>query len=382
MRLLLVLGIASSIFMLTCKNVKKAENQEFPSGRAVSYAKGFNITRTDYGWSVNIHNPWQKAEGISYSYRFRHEGHSDHSSADSLYPAEAIKIPVENIICLSTTHIGYIDELGELNSVKGISGKNYIYNPHLRKKIEQGEIPDIGYQQNLDYEQIIKLKPDLVLGYSISADNVSYLNKLNELNIPVLFIAEYLENHPLGKAEWIKVMGILFDKYDLAVRKFNKVDSAYLETLGLMNQEDNQPVILTGMPWKDKWYVPGGDSFLARFIEDAGGNYIWSNNDLRRSKPLDLEKVFAQGHDADIWIHPGNSVQYDDIRNADKRLAAFHAYGNKKVFNNNKRMNQFGGNDYWESGVINPHIILKDMLKIFHPELLPHYEMVYYRKLE
>lgn len=381
MRLLLVLAMTGSLWFLSCKNTDKSENQVSADTNMAEYAKGFQISSAENGWRVTIKNPWQKAEGIDYTYHFYTRDSDYDASEDSVYRSAKIQIPVDNIICLSTTHIGFIDELGELNSVKGISGVNYVFHPQLRKNIEQGKIPDVGYQQSLDYEQIMKLKPDLVLGYSISSVNVSYLNKLNELNIPVLFIAEYLENHPLGKAEWIKVMGILFDKYDLAAERFSSVADEYQETLDMV-QGTSYPTVLTGMPWKDKWYVPGGNSFLARLIEDAGGKYIWDDNDLRRSKPMNLESVFTEAYDADIWIHPGNSIKYEEISNTDKRLETFRAFKNEKVFNNNKRMNRFGGNDYWESGVIKPHIILKDMIKVFHPELLPGYEMVYYRKLE
>ena len=138
---------------------------------------------------------------------------------------------------------------------------------------------------------------------------------------------------------------------------------------------------MTGLPWKDSWYIPGGNSFAAAFIRDAGGDYIWSDMDSHEASPVDLESVFARSPQADIWINSGAARSMEDIRKTDSRLAEFRPYREGNVYNNTARLNPTGGNDFWEQGVMEPHIILADLIRIFHPEVLPGHELRYYEML-
>jgi iron complex transport system substrate-binding protein len=166
-----------------------------------------------------------------------------------------------------------------------------------------------------------------------------------------------------------KILKPIFDNYnDLA----DKVKKTVTE----------QPKIMLNAPWKDTWFVPGGNSYMNNMIKDAGGNFIFANNNNRDSYPINIEKAYVEALKADYWLNPNAAKSLADIENDDNRLSDIPAFKNKRIYNNNARTNSNGGSDFWESGVMSPHIILKDLIKIFHPQLVPEHELVYFRQLQ
>ena len=254
-----------------------------------------------------------------------------------------------------------------------------VSNKEVRKNIKNNKVIDIGYDQNMDFETILSLQPDLIFSYGITGENISYLNKLKELGIKVVMNAEYLENTPLGKAEWIKFMAEFYGKRKMGGFIFDTIENKYNNLLELTANIKSKPVVMSGLPWKDAWYVPGGNSFAANFIEHAGGRYIWHDNENNEAIPLDIEAVVNKAINAEIWINPGAAMNLDDILSVDERLKNIKALKQGEVYNNNARLTKREGNDYWESVVINPQVILQDLIKIFHPGLLPGHELVYYQ---
>ena len=164
--------------------------------------------------------------------------------------------------------------------------------------------------------------------------------------------------------------------------KFSEIEKEYNKLKQKAQNINNKPVVLSSLPWKDVWYIPGGNSFQARLIEDAGGDYLWKNNESHESIPLSIETVFSEAQNADIWINTGTADSNKQILGVDQRFENFKSLKNKQIFNNNNKLSVNGGNDYWETGIVQPHIILKDMIKIFHPELLPNYNLYYYKHLK
>ncbi|MFC2151646.1 ABC transporter substrate-binding protein [Bacteroidota bacterium] len=367
------------IISFSCSNKVKYKDaiiENYVDGDSISYAKGFLINRSiDYD-IVTIKNPWQGAQNVEYKYALVKDTIIN-PKIDGNY--NIIKTPVKKVVCLSTTHIAFIDVLNETETVVGISGTNYVNNSKIREKINKQKVVDVGYDNSLNFELIALLNPDLVITYGVGGQVASYNQKLNELGIQTIIIAEYLENDPLGKLEWIKLFGALYDKEDLAKNYFNKIKNEYQNLLALTEKKSNKPKVLFGLPYKDTWYVPGGNSFLAKMTADAGGDYIWKSNESRESLPFDLESVFINASDAEIWLNNGTVLSKNDILKVDERFEDFNPFISGKIFNNNLMVNEFGGNDYWEKGLIEPHIVLKDMIKIFHPELLPSHDLVYYK---
>jgi iron complex transport system substrate-binding protein len=345
----------------------------------VKYAKGFRIE--DYGGyrRLNVFNPWQNLKGRKLSYLLYPKESKLPESAE--YDV-AVPIPVKRVICMSTTHIAMLDALGEIKSIAGISGKQYFNNSLVREGIENGEIPDIGYEQSLNYEMILTIKPDLIFMYGVTGDVTAIISRLESLGIPVILNAEYLENSPLARTEWIKFMSCFYDKLEEGISFFREQEADYLKLKDSVAGIHEKPDIMTGLPWKNTWWIPGGRSFAAELINDAGGRYIWNDDTSHQALPLDIEAVYDRAGEADIWINSGSATSCEDVFKTDPRLALFKPFKESKIYNNNALMNPHGGNDYWESGVIYPAAILKDLISIFHPEIVPGHKLIYYRKLE
>lgn len=382
---ILILLLFLSFVLSGCKqeqgyteNSKPSEENETSYQINTEFAEGFKIDCYSGYKKVTVYNPWQRADDMNYEYLLVSKGEkipggfSNHS---------VIEVPVKRVICLSTTHVAMIDLLEKTHTIFGISGKELINNPNIRKRIINGEVMDVGYDQNLNYENIISLKPDIVMTYGINAEIAGFILKLKELGINVVINAEYLEKTPLAKLEWIKFIGAFYGIVQEAGDVFDTIVAEYDSIKNIAFKLERKPKVMIGLPWKDTWYIPGGKSFAARFIKDAGGEYIWEKLDSKIARPMGFETIYKKAKDADIWINPGDIDNLEAILTVDARLKHFKPIKNRKVFNNNAIMNKTGGNDYWESGITHPQIILKDLVRIFHPEVLPDHELVYYKDI-
>jgi len=367
-------------YAILCSCVQQTPKNVSDTGKniAVSHAKGFEIIQHEGYKTINVFNPWQNAKDITYSYvLYNHKN----DLPKGIKPDAMVNTPVKKVVCLSLTHIAVIDLLGKTNTIKGVSGAKYISNQQVSKQVEQGKTKDVGYDQGLNYEVVVSLKPDLVIAYGVTSEAANYINKLRELNIPVVINAEYLESSPLGKAEWMKFIAAFYDKEDVAAALFDSIEQQYNALVGLTLDIENKPVVLSSLPWKDTWYVPGGNSYFAKLIEDAGGRYLWRDNDAHESIPLAIETVIGRAGEADVWINTGTAKVKNDILKTDQRLKNIRPFKMDMVFNNNAKQNNAGGNEFWETGVVQPQVLLRDLIEIFHPGLLDH-DLYYYHQLK
>jgi iron complex transport system substrate-binding protein len=372
--------IAVICFGFSCKSPSnKEQNLNIRSNLAKNkYASGFQIVKQNNITVLEIFNPWQRAKDVSIKYKLvKYDFKKEKNDAFTNY----IKVPVKKIVCLSTTHIAFIDALGCTDKIVAISGADLVSNPKIRSKFKTKEIYDVGYEQGLNYELLIRLKPDVVFAYGIGSDVSGYITKLNELGIPVVLVGEYLEAHPLAKAEWIKFFAEFFEKQQFAQIRFDSIVENYNKLKELAANGKVKPLVMSGLPWSGAWFVSGGKSYAAKLVEDAGGEFLWKSIDSHESLPMDLETVFQKSAQTDFWLNTGSAKTLKDILNVDARLSNLKPFKEGKIYNNNARLTETGGNDYWESGVINPDVILKDLIVILHPGLLPGYKPVYYKKL-
>lgn len=371
--------ILINIALISCKSGSDKQGDKNAVKIELQYAKGLEIQQFKDYKLITVIDPWQGANSIEYNYYLINK-----NSKKELHVSNGtiIKTPIERVVCLSTTHIAFIDVLNKINTIVGVSGSNYVNNVDLRSKIDQKKVLDVGYDNSLNYELIASLNPDIVITYGIGSQVASYNQKLNDLGINTIINAEYLENDPLGKLEWIKFIAAFYELDDKANEYFEKVVNEYNSLLNLTENIVEKPKVLFGLPWKDSWFVPGGNSYLAKMVNDAGGDYFWKDNELRESIPFDIESIFLQAASADIWLNTGTANLKSDILKVDSRFAEFRPFNNSIIYNNNKRMNKYGGNDYWESGLTEPQLVLKDMIKILHPDLLQEYELVYYKAIQ
>jgi iron complex transport system substrate-binding protein len=342
------------------------------------YAKGFCIYNYSGFKVLKVFNPWEHAQGIVYSYVLATKGAI---IPDSLKKYDFIPIPVKKVVCLSTTHIAFLKSLQKEDVICGVSAPEYIYDQSILNNIENGKILNVGYDQALNIETIISLKPDFVMTYGVGNESSGQYQRLKELGIKVIFNAEYLERTPLGKAEWIKFVGAFVDCEDSAKAIFDKTEKHYRSLIQTVSNSVKKPIVLSGLPWKGVWYVPGGNSYASNFIKDAGGIFLWNSDTGTESMPLSLETVMEKANKADVWINPGSVNSLIEISSLDQRMKNIQCFKSKAVYNFNARLSPRGGNDFWESGVVHPDLILKDLIAVFHPELLPNHTFVYYKKL-
>ncbi|HVN58910.1 MAG TPA: ABC transporter substrate-binding protein [Bacteroidales bacterium] len=371
------------IIALTCSCTGKSRHHGSETGSPSAhpgYAERFTLKEINGITVLTIKNPWQGADGISQEWYLLKRGDNIPAGIDS---SRIIRVPVRKVIAMSTTFLSMIDTLGESDKITGISGTDLIYNNKLRSDIRNGKIPDVGYDDNLDKELIIKIKPDILMIYGVGGESSGLAGKLKELGIKVLFNADYLENDPLGKAEWIKVYGALFGKEKEADSIFSGTVSEYDDIREIVRKKATErPKVLLGLPWKDVWYVSPGNSYISRLISDAGGEYIWKDTESETSLPYGLETVWLKAAGAEYWLNISTVSDRGEILAVDKRLGDLEAFSSGKMYNNNNRVTAIGGNDYWESGSVRPQVILKDIASILHPGLFPGYTYCYFKKVK
>lgn len=374
--------ILISVLLASCQG--SASNSgtipEKPEVPGISYAKRLTIENIDGYSHVSVIGPWQGSGGVIQDWYLVPRGMSIPSRIDSV---KVIRVPVERVVCMSTTHIAMIKALGRSSSIRGFSGTGFIYNEQVRKLVADGEISETGYEDNLNKELILSLLPDIVIAYGIGSESAGYLGKLKEMGVKVLFNADYLEEDPLGKAEWIRLFGALYDCSTVADSLFKHTENEYNRYKSLIAEKAvSKPKILLGLPFRDTWFISPGNSYISRLISDAGGEYLWKDSVSDVSMPMGLENVFIKAVSADYWLNTGSASSVQEIAAVDPRLTRLPCFRNGRLYNNNSRMSPGGGNDYWESGCLNPHIILRDIASVIHPGLFAGDELYYYIKLK
>lgn len=286
----------------------------------------------------------------------------------------------ERIIVTSTTHLPYLELLGIEDRLVGFPNTKYISSQKIRKRMESGQITDLGPDGNLNLELVLSLQPDAVFAFDMGSESTS-LDKLAEAGIPVIYNADYLETSALGRAEWIKFFGAFFHKENEADSIFNQIATVYDSLRAMTTKVDQRPTILSGVLYGDIWYLPGGQNWASGFFQDAGGNYLWANDPTSGWLELSFESVFDKARNADFWIGTSTFNTKEELKGQDARYEDFKAFEENEVYNYNKRLNAYGSYDFFESGYARPDLVLADMIKILHPELLPNYTTYYYERL-
>ena len=344
----------------------------------IKYAKGFSIFYYKGFKLINIYN--RVNDGVdTVKYLLIKKGQDIPSGFGNV---QVIETPLKSMIGLSSMHIAVVDFAESDNILKGLGNLKYVSSPVVRNNIKAGKIKEVGLDGNLNNEAILDMHPGLVMAMGNQNAKGTRYKILTDAGIPVMQNSEFLESTPLGRAEWVKVMGALVDKEDLVNKKFSTLELEYNKLVQLAKNVTSKPNVITGMPFKGTWFVPEGDSYLTHFIEDAGGANKWAGTHGIGSLPLNFEAVAPEALHATYWINIGYVDSKKDITAQDTRFADFNPFKNGNLFNNNKLTNDLGSNDYWESGAVNPQVVLADLIKILHPELLPNHQLVYYKQLK
>jgi iron complex transport system substrate-binding protein len=292
-----------------------------------------------------------------------------------------IRVPIKSLVCTSTTHIPHLDYLGDTDKLIGFPSLEYISSTAMRSRIDAGKVEELGKENGLNLERVAALNPSLVMAYTMNKD-LGQLKKVQELGIPVVVNAEFIEQHPLGRAEWIKFTALFLGKEKQADSIFRGIETEYLKIKTLADGFTEKPTVLTGIPYGGIWYLPGGKNYGAQFFTDAGCNYLWSDNSSSGYLQLSLEAVYEKAIKADYWIGVASFKQYDALKTTDARFADLAPFKNKTVFHYNGRIGATGGNEYFELAYLRPDLILKDLIQITHPKAYPNPDLFFYRPLE
>lgn len=380
-RLHLVIGLfVLAITIVSCgANGNSSVSTYADSIYLPEYASGFRILGAEGRSSVIIEsvNPWQGADSVVTRLFIARDGEEPPQG----FEGQVIEGDARRIVAMSSTHIAMLDVIGETARVVGVSGMDFISNDAVRSR--RDSIGDVGYDGNVNYELLLSLQPDIILLYGTNGAS-GMEPKLKELGIPYVYIGEYLEDSALGKAEWIVAVAEIVGKRDEGIKAFSAIPERYnaiREKAANCLKHSSRPKVMINLPYGDSWFMAPTGSYLVRLIEDAGGDYIYKKNNSNESRPIDLEEAFMLVSASDKWINVGQTRSLDELRKNYPKFAATKPVLSGEVYNTTGRVAANGANDYWERGVVEPDVVLHDMVMIFHPELADS-DLVYYEKLK
>ncbi|NMA75398.1 MAG: ABC transporter substrate-binding protein [Bacteroidales bacterium] len=369
--------LLSFLSFTSCRQTSGRNKQETLTGSSsLSHAKGFDIDYSDKGYTqITVFNPW--SPGAIYETYYLVKDSTTLTPKDG----QTITIPIKELMVNSVTYLSFLDLLGLNNQIVGVSSTNYIYSPDIHDRIQRNEIVDLGDDYNLDIERLLLLHPNAVMTSAYNAEDEN-TKRLRQSGLHIIYNIEWQEETLLGRAEWIKFIAAFFDKDSLANELFMDIETKYLEAKEIVSQADiEKPSALVGQDYRGSWSMPGGKSFNAQLLSDAGIRYHYADNQSRGSLTTTIEEALVYFNNADLWINVQAST-LDEMAALDQRYKLFNAYKSGEIYNINKRKNKRGGNDYWELGVARPDLLLKDLIKIAHPALLPDYELTFMEKLQ
>jgi len=371
------------IVLIACQNKETEQNTQTLNLQSkeisLSYAQNFKIEQFEDFKVLTLTKPFTDSpDSLQYVLYKRGE-----EKPEGFKEAIFIEIPIQRVVVLSHSHIAFLQKMGLENNIVGINEGNYLPEIPFKQKLKKGEVKDVSNAQGvLNLEEILSLEPDLVM-FSSGAKEGFLKNKvLTEAGIPMVFNGEWLETDPLGRAEWIKMMSLFFDKEEQANQIFEEITQAYQSVTQKTDSIKTKPTVLWEVPYKDTWYVPGGNSYIAKLLKDAGGNYLWQDDEQVASLALDFETVYAKAQQADYWISLSVIQKKSELQAQDARFTDLKAFKEGNLYNHNRQKSAIGGSLYLMEGVVNPHWVLSDLVKILHPNLLSAHEFKYYQKIE
>lgn len=368
--------LASLLLLVSCVSNKKTSLEAFNQDiYTPEYASGFKILGADNVQStlIQVFNPWQGAKDVEMSYFISRNG----EQAPAGFTGPTIPAGAKQIVCMSSSYIAMLDALGQADRIVAVSGIDYVSNPYIIA--HKDSIKDMGPEMN--YELLLGLKPDVVLLYGIGDAQTAVTDKLKELSIPYMYVGEYLEESPLGKAEWMVALSELTDSREKGIEIFSEIPKRYQTLKDLTASVEQRPTVMFNTPWNDSWIMPSTKSYMAQLVNDAGADYIYKENTSNSSAPIGLETAYGLIQKADYWINVGMASTLDELKAVNPKFTDAKSVREKTAYNNNLRLTATGGNEYWESAVVRPDIVLRDLIHIFHPELVSD-SLYYYRHLE
>ena len=375
----LFLLLLLSFYISGCKQNKEQTEPltvMYLAPQNIEYAKGFSVTHHKTYKEIKVTTPWPDAKN-ELTYILHPKGTEKPFKSNK---AIFIEVPSERVVVTSTTDIPMLEYLNLEEKLVGFPHTDYVSSEKTRALIDSGKVKELGKEYNLNTEMVLDLSPDLIIGFSATGDTKAY-DLIQKTGIPVVINGSWMEEHPLGRAEWIKFVAAFFGKESDAEEIFQKIKEDYTQSSTLAKNVESSPTVISGSMFKDVWHVPGGNSYIAQFLKDAGTDYLWKDSKKNGSLALSFESVLEKGQNADLWIGSGNSTSLQALQEKNHQYALFDAFKNKTVYSSTLKMGPKGGLIYYELGPMRPDLILKDIIHIAHPELLTDYEPYFFEKL-
>ncbi|MGZ3863930.1 MAG: ABC transporter substrate-binding protein [Bacteroidia bacterium] len=298
------------------------------------------------------------------------------------FRAYYVKTPVQKVATFSSVFVGFISRLGIVEKIIAVDNLDFISNAMVQYLAAEGSIKELSKTGQLNMEQMLKSGAEILMTNPSGDPKKDFDKRLTDAGVTPVVCADYFENHPLGRAEWIKAIALFFNKENEADSVFNSVRTNYAALKNSVDTCKYKPTVFTEKKTNDVWFVAGGKSSAAQFINDAGADYLWKDNNKTDATALSMEQVLQKAANADYWINLHLCNSAEELLKQDSRYGEFSAFKKGNLYNNNAIVTARGANDYWESGLCSPDKILQDLIKIFHPELQPGHQLKYYKQLK
>ncbi len=367
------LYITGLLLLSVLNSCKHSQNEAAPSkSNGIKYASHLKLDKAGDYTIIEVREPWAKAGNYKYV-----AGKNKKNLPDSLKKYPFIQTPAKKIVVTSTTHLPHISLLGKEDNLAGFPNTRYISSEKFRKRVEEGKIKEIGNGAGLNTEETLILNPGLIIAFSSGNDQKQY-EIFEKKGIPVIYNADWMENDPLGRAEWLKLFGVIFNEEEKAGKIFDTIARNYNRIKEKIGNKTRKPLVFQGGFFGDKWYVPGGKSYAAKLIEDAGGKYVWEKDHHSGSNAYSFENVLLKLPQADIWLNPGSIVSKSALGNQIPQAKKFKSYKNDRIYTYVLAKGKNGGLIYFEESPAHPDRVLEDLYHIFYPDESPQHKFHYY----
>ena len=355
--------------LFSCNNNEKqskTNNSTADKEIVMKYAKYFKIYKSGDGFKINILDRNKVIQEFSVSKKSKDKN--------------ILKIPFTKFVATSTTHLGYIEYLNSRDGLVGFPKTNFISDSILHSRAVNGELIDLGTAESMNFEKLFELSPQVIFDFP-NPISVAQKGKLAKAGMKLMMVTEFYEETALGKVEWIKLFGLLLGKEVLANKIFDEIESNFLELENTIVDKGLNPTLFSGIMYGDTWYAPGGKSFVAKFYNAAGANYVWASDSSSGSRSFSFEKVYKDAVDADYWIGVGGQESLNSLIESNSNYELFKAYRNKNVYSVYGGLTEWGANSYFEKGVLQPEVVLNDLIIIFD-ENSDKSKLVYHKRLK
>ena len=338
----------------------------------IRYALGFDVTNHDGFVKIEVHDPWNEGKLLQRYLLISR----DKPVPEGMPKGTVVRVPLRNIVVYTSVHSAMLDALGAAEHIAGVCEPRYINVPSVINRISEGLTKDLGEATSPNIERMIEIGAEVV--FASPFDHGGY-GSVEKIGIPIIECSDYMETDPLGRAEWIKFVGLFTGQSKRADSLFRETESRYMKTKALVENVTSRPKLMTGMKYGSPWYVPSGESFMARIYKDAGADYLFSYLPGTGSTPMSFESVFDKAVHADIWLinyNKDGGMTYSALKSDYSPYSGFDAFRDRRIFGNNTNYSMF-----YEEVPMHPDYLLAELIAIFHPQLLPDYELRYFHPL-